>query len=131
MEPPAKPVERLFPFVLRSRILVVGRESLRRQRKRLEFLLVTTDLSDNSLREVRKDFADTPVFLRYTSAELDALFGLQRTKLIGLRKSSLASAVARELAAFRITTPDTTSSVIVTRRILRDPRPKPPKDARG
>ena len=35
---PAKPVERLFPFVLRSRILLVGREALRRNKRRLHFV---------------------------------------------------------------------------------------------
>jgi hypothetical protein len=45
---PAKPVERLFPFVLRSRGLLVGRETLLRSKSRLHFVLITSDLSEQS-----------------------------------------------------------------------------------
>ena len=35
------PVERLFPFVLRSRILIVGRDTLARSKSRLQFIMIT------------------------------------------------------------------------------------------
>ena len=40
---PARPVERLFSFVLRSRILIVGRDTLARSKSRLHFVLITRD----------------------------------------------------------------------------------------
>jgi len=40
-----KPVERMFPFVLRARILIPGRDVLRRSKRNLHFVLVTRDLS--------------------------------------------------------------------------------------
>ncbi len=39
----AKPVERLFPFVLRSRNLLAGRETLLRSKGKLHFVLITTN----------------------------------------------------------------------------------------
>ena len=48
----ARPVERLFPFVLRARILLVGRETLLRSKSRLHFVLVTDDLSEQSRKEI-------------------------------------------------------------------------------
>jgi hypothetical protein len=47
----AKPVERLFPFALRARILIVGREALLRSKSRLHFILITHDLSENSRKK--------------------------------------------------------------------------------
>lgn len=38
-------VERMYPFVLRARILVVGREALSRLKGKLHFVLITRDLS--------------------------------------------------------------------------------------
>src|SRR5690242_1010944 len=37
----SKPVERLFPFVLRSRNLIVGRDTLSRSKSKLHFVLIT------------------------------------------------------------------------------------------
>ena len=43
---PARPVEQLFPFVLRSRILMAGRYTLARSKSKLHFVLITHDLSE-------------------------------------------------------------------------------------
>src|ERR1051326_4942218 len=43
---PSRPVERLFPFVLRSRNLLVGRDTLRRSKRKLHFVLITRDTSE-------------------------------------------------------------------------------------
>ena len=45
---PAKPVERLFPFVIRSRALLVGRDALLRSKSKLHFILITLDVSEKS-----------------------------------------------------------------------------------
>ena len=103
----AKPVERLFPFVLRSRILLVGRDTLRRSKSRLHFVLITSDLSEPTRAEVLSDFAHYPVVQHYTSAELEQFFGLQGTKVIGFEKSGLAQSIYAELKQHRLNKPAT------------------------
>ncbi|MGO8930676.1 MAG: hypothetical protein ACLQU3_27780 [Limisphaerales bacterium] len=101
----AKPVERLFPFVMRSRILLVGRETLWRNRSRLHFVLITRDLSGQSRAEVLSDFGHYPVIQLYTSAELEQFFGVKGAKVIGFQKSSLAQSVYAELKQHRLNKP--------------------------
>jgi len=102
---PAKPVERMFPFVLRARILMVGRDTLRRSKGKLHFVLVTEDLSESSRAEVLKDFAHYPVVQRYTSAELEQFFRLKGTKVVGFAKSGLAQSIYAELKQHRLNKP--------------------------
>jgi hypothetical protein len=102
---PAKPVERLFPFVLRSRNLLVGRETLLRSKRRLHFVLITDDLSENSRADVLSDFAHYPVVQRYTSADLERFFGLKGAKVIGFAKSGLAQSLYAELSEHRLNKP--------------------------
>ena len=101
----AKPVERLFPFVLKSRILLVGRDTLRRSKSKLHFVLITTDLSEGSRSEILSDFSHYPVVQRYTSAELENFFGVKGSKVIGFAKSSLAQSIYSELKPNRINQP--------------------------
>ena len=101
----AKPVERLFPFVLKSRILLVGRDTLRRSKSKLHFVLITTDLSEGSRSEILSDFSHYPVVQRYTSAELEEFFGVKGAKVVGFAKSSLAQSIYAELKAHRINQP--------------------------
>jgi hypothetical protein len=101
----AKPVERLFPFVMRSRILLVGREMLLRSRSRLHFVLITDDLSEKGRAEVLSDLANYPVVQHYSSAELDGFFGLKGAKVIGFAKSDLAQSVYAELKPYRLNKP--------------------------
>ena len=103
----AKPVERLFPFVLRSRILLVGRDTLRRSKSRLHFVLITSDLSEPTRAEVLSDFAHYPVVQHYTSAELEQFFGLKGPKVIGFEKSGLAQSIYAELKQHRLNKPVT------------------------
>jgi len=98
----SKPVERLFPFVLKARILLVGRDTLRRSRSKLHFVLITTDLSENSRAEILADFAPYPIVQKYTSAELDAFFGIKGAKVIGFAKSGLAQSIYAEMKSHRI-----------------------------
>jgi hypothetical protein len=104
---PAKPVERLFPFALRARILLVGREALLRSKSRLHFVLITNDLSEPSRKEVLSDFVHYPVVQCYTAAELEHFFRLKGTKVLGFAKSGLAQSIYAELKEHRLNKPVT------------------------
>ena len=99
-------MERLFPFVLRSRILLVGRDTLLHSKSRLHFVLVTRDLSDQSRAQVLSDFAHYPVVQLYTSAELEQYFGLKGAKVVGFAKSGLAQSIYAEMKEHRINRPE-------------------------
>jgi hypothetical protein len=109
-EAPVKSVERLFPFVLKSRILLVGRDTLRRSKSKLHFVLVTTDLSEGSRAEILSDFSHYPVVQKYTSEELDRFFGIKGAKVVGFAKSGLAQSIYAELKEHRINQPSKQSS---------------------
>lgn len=98
-------VERLFPFVLRSRILLVGRETLRRRRSRLHFVLMTTDLSAGSRAEILQEFDSYPIVQHYTSTDLERLFNARGAKVIGFARSALAQSILTELKVHRIHQP--------------------------
>jgi hypothetical protein len=98
-------VERLFPFVVRSRILLVGRDTLRHSKSKLHFVLITLDISEQSRAEVLSNFAHYPVVQHYTSAELEQFFGLKGTKVLGFAKSGLAQSVYAELKQHRLNKP--------------------------
>jgi hypothetical protein len=99
---PARPVERLFSFVLRSRILIVGRDTLARSKSRLHFVLITHDLSATSREEILSDYAHYPVVQHYTTEDLEKFFGIKGAKVIGFKKSGLAQSLYAELKAYRI-----------------------------
>jgi hypothetical protein len=102
---PARPVERLFSFVLRSRILIVGRDRLARSKSKLHFVLITNDLSETSRAEILSDFAHYPVVQHYTAQDLESIFGIKGTKVIGFEKSGLAQSLYAELKEHRINRP--------------------------
>jgi hypothetical protein len=102
---PARPVEQLFPFVLRSRILMVGRDTLARSKSKLHFVLITHDLSETSRVEILSDFAHYPIVQHYTSEELEKLFRIKGAKVIGFEKSGLAQSLYAELKVYRINRP--------------------------
>ena len=106
----AKPVERLFPFVLRSRNLIVGRDTLLRSKSKLHFVLITTDISDNSRDEILSEFAHYPVVQHYQTHDLKIHFGLEGTKVVGFAKSGLAQSLYSELKQYRVNKPATTQS---------------------
>ena len=101
----AKPVERLFPFVLRSRILLVGRDTLRHNKGRLHFVLVTRDASDATRADVLTTFSHYPVVQHYTSAEVEQLLKVKGAKVVGFTKSGLAQSIYAELKESRINQP--------------------------
>jgi hypothetical protein len=102
---PGKPVERLFPFVLRSRNLIVGRDTLSRSKSRLHFVLVTEDLSEGSRSDILAEFAYYPVVQHFTSDDLERFFQLKGTKVVGFQKSGLAKSIYAELKEYRINQP--------------------------
>ena len=102
---PAKNVERLFPFVLKTRGLVVGRDALRANKGKLHFVLITTDIAESSREEVLKDFIHYPVVQHFTAAELETFFKAKGFKAVGFIKSGLAQSIYAELKTFRINRP--------------------------
>lgn len=102
--------EKLFPFVLRARKLIVGRENLFRKKGRLHFVLITTDISENSREEILKGFSDYPVVQRYDSAELERHFAVRNAKVIGFEKSTLSASIYQGLREFRINRPNPTKA---------------------
>ncbi len=98
-------VERLFPFVLRSRILLVGRDNLQHSKNKLHFVLITRDLSGNSRAQVLRDFAHYPVVEAYTTEDLERFFNVRGAKVVGFQKSGLAQSIYAELKPLRLNRP--------------------------
>jgi hypothetical protein len=98
-------VERLFPFVLRARNLLVGRQTLRHSKSKLHFVLITRDAAEAIRAEVLADFAHYPVVQHYLAADLEKYFGIKGAKVIGFAKSGLAQSIYAELKAYRINQP--------------------------
>ncbi len=97
-----EPFEKLAPFMVRARIVVVGRERLARLRKKLAFVLVTEDISANSLRKILECFPCDVVRV-FLAPDLERMFGYRNTKVVGFRRSDLARAARRALAECVVT----------------------------
>ena len=102
---PAQNVERLFPFVLKTRALLVGRDTLRANKGKLHFVLITTDIAETSREEVLKDFTHYPVVQHFTAADFEKYFAVKGAKAVGFTKSGLAQSIYAELKAHRINQP--------------------------
>ena len=92
-------VERLYPFALRARVVVVGEALLNKLRKKLHFLLITRDLSEKRQAEIIRSYKATPILQIYETKDIEMLFGYKNTKILGFKKSSLAVSIYRELKA--------------------------------
>ena len=106
----SKPVERLFPFVLRAGILLVGRDVLARSKSKLQFLLIATDLSENSRKQILQEFAHYPIVQRYSSEQIEQFFKLKGTKVLGFAKTGLAKSIYAEVKEHRINKPGPASA---------------------
>jgi hypothetical protein len=95
-------VERMFPFVLRARKLIIGRDALRGSKSRLHFVLVAEDIGAPALKEVLEDYVHYPVVQHYASADFEKFFGVKGAKTLGFEKSGLAQSIYAELKQFRI-----------------------------
>ena len=105
--PTTKSVERLFPFVVKTRGLLIGRDTLRANKNKLHFVLITEDIADSSRDEVLKDFSHYPVVQHFTGADLEKFFAVKGAKAVGFTKSGLAQSIYAELKAHRINQPVT------------------------
>jgi len=99
------PVERLFPFVLKTKSLLVGRDTLRANKGKLHFVLITEDIAETSREEVLKDFTHYPVVQHFTAADFEKFFAVKGAKAVGFTKSGLAQSIYAELKAHRINKP--------------------------
>lgn len=125
---PARGVARLFPFVRRTRTLLVGRRGLLRSKRRLHFVLIPRDISPAGREAVLRDFAHYPVVQHFTTAELERWFDIRHVKVVGFAKSSLAQSIYAELKASRINKPVAPGA---TAAPTREPdRPPPPVKSR-
>src|ERR1017187_2660613 len=102
---PAHSVERLFPFVLKTRALLVGRDALRANKGKLHFVLITTDIAEASREEVLKDFTHYPVVQHFTAADFEKFFAVKGGKAVGFIKSGPSQSIYAELKAYRINQP--------------------------
>ena len=102
---PSHPVERLFPFVLKTRSLVAGRNALRANKGKLHFVLITTDIGEANRDEVLNDFKHYPVVQYFAAADLERLFHVKGAKAVGFMKSGLAQSIYAELKEHRINQP--------------------------
>ena len=100
-----KDVQRLFPFAKRSAIIIVGRHKMYHDQNRIAFVLVATDISDNSMQELEKNMPRTPVVQKFSSEELKIHFDQDNAKMIAFKKSDLASSILAELKSYRIDNP--------------------------
>jgi len=116
---PDSSVERLFPFVLRAGILLIGREKLRHNKGKLHFVLVTDDIAENHRDEVLADFKHYPVVQHFVAADLEKFFKIKGAKAIGFAKSGLAQSIYAGLKKHRINRP-------VEPRKPAEPPPSPP-----
>lgn len=99
------PVERMFPFVKRTRILVAGRDQLRGNKGKLHFVLITEDILPEHRDEVLRDFRHYPVVQFFLPADLERCFGVTGCRAVGFLKSHLAQSIYAELKEHRINQP--------------------------
>jgi hypothetical protein len=104
---PETSVERFFPIVLKANALLIGRESLRANKGKLHFVLITTDIIEAHREEVLRDFMHYPVVQHYTAADFERLFHIKGAKAVGFTKSGFAQAIYAELKPYRINRPVT------------------------
>lgn len=98
-------VERIFPFVLRARILFVGQRAVLRSKSRLQFVLITKDISDRGRSEALRKLKHYPVVQCLRSADIERHFDIRGVKLFGFRKSGLSKSLYAEWKQHRINKP--------------------------
>ena len=104
-EAPTPLVEQLFSLAVQSKLLLIGREALRRNKSHLHFVLIATDIIANHREEVLADFKHYPVVQHFTAADFERLFKIKGAKAVGFAKSELAKSIYAELKAHRINQP--------------------------
>jgi len=74
-------------------------------KSRLHFLIITSDISENSRAEILSEFSHYPIVQHYTSADLEKHFGIKGAKVVGFKKSGLAQSIYSQLKPHRINKP--------------------------
>ncbi len=97
-------IAHLAPFVLRARAVATGREKLLQHRNQLAFIVVTEDLSENSRHEVLREFP-CPIYQALTAEQVEQLFHLHNTKMLGFARGSLAAQIQQLLKGRRLVAP--------------------------
>jgi hypothetical protein len=98
-------VEPLFALAVESKLLLIGREALRKSKSRLHFVLIATDIIANHREEVLADFKHYPVVQHYTAVDFERLFQIEGAKTVGFAKSNLAKSIYAGLKPHRINEP--------------------------
>ena len=104
-EVPAPRIEQLLEIAVSSKLLLIGREALRRSKSHLHFVLIATDIIPSHRDEVLADCKHYPVVQHFTAADFERLFKLKGAKTVGFAKSELAKSIYAELKAYRINQP--------------------------
>jgi hypothetical protein len=99
------PVERLLELAVESKLLLIGREALRRNKSYLHFVLIAMDIIANHREEVLADFKHYPVVQYFTAADFERLFKIKGAKTVGFAKSDLAKSIYAALKPHRINEP--------------------------
>ena len=87
----------LAGFAQRAGLIINGREKLKRHLRSLQCIILSTELSKNSLREAQHDY-NCPMYHCFTTAEIESLFGLKNTKILGLKQNQLSKNIEAMLA---------------------------------
>lgn len=95
-------IETLAPFCRRAGIIISGRKKLEMMGKKLSFILVTQDLSENSLNDALNTYLNCPVVQWGTAEDIERLFGLTNTKILGFKTSTLSDQIFDELKDERL-----------------------------
>jgi len=95
-------LKKFSSFMLRARVVEVGRDRLTQIKNRLAYLIITNDITDNSRDKILQEFS-CPVYQCLTSADVEEMFGFHGTKVIGFHRSPLSNAVLPDLKPYRIT----------------------------
>jgi len=98
---PAKDPARLYSFARRARVLVRGRHAVCNARKRIQFVLVTTDISARSRREIVGQCKGIPMIEYMCTDEVERHFGMENTRIVGFLKSPIGKSLMDELSAHR------------------------------
>ena len=95
-------VEQLLALAEASRLVLIGREAVRRSKSHLHFVLIATDIIASHREEVLAENQHYPVVQHFTAADFTRLFKAEGAKTVGLAKSELAKSIYAELKAARI-----------------------------
>lgn len=89
--------EKLLPFAIRAGMPIAGRYKLSRLAKKLAFVWITEDLSENSVQEVKNSLRFCPV-IRFGNVDyVTEQLHFNNTKIIGFKKSSISNSLLKAL----------------------------------